>query len=141
MSVFAKSKKHLTILGIRIVSEQTLPEFLQDFQLTVNRVQISCVIFLFGTYIFSVLYTLIFKAIEFSEISEALTYFVIGIVHSSFLSISIWKRPQIMAFIDDMDDVIEKSVGKKDLNIFDTWKAAFNFFFCRKKTSSDLQRL
>lgn len=113
MSVFIKSKKHLTILGIRIASKQDLPVFLQDFQLTVNRIQILCVIFLLGTYTVAAFYTMIFKANGFSEISEASTYFIIGIVHSSFHSISNWKRPKIMAFMDDFDDVIEKSVSEK----------------------------
>lgn len=117
MSALKKSKKHLTIIGIIIVPKQHLPEFLQDFQLTFNRIQILCVIFLFGTFISTVFCTLIFKANGFSELSEALTYCVIGIVHSSFYFISIWKRPTIMAFMDDLEAVIKKSMFKKLQNL------------------------
>lgn len=113
MSVFKKSKKHLTILGIRIASKQDLPEFLQDFQLAVNRIQILCVTLLFGTFIFTTFCTLTFKANGFAEITDASTYFIIGLVHSSFLSISIWKRSQILAFMDDFDDVIKKRAFEK----------------------------
>lgn len=139
MSAFKKSKKHLAILGIRIASKQEIPEFLQNFQLTVNRIQITCVILLFGTYISTTFCTLIFKANGFAEMSEALTYSIIGIVHSSFLSISIWKRPQIMAFMDDFDDAIKKSVFEnfmKNLPFWKTFKTRLDFFRGRKLSGS-----
>lgn len=130
MSVLKKSKKHLTIIGIRIVPKQNLPEFLQDFQLAFNRIQILCVIFLFGTFSISVFCTLIFKANGFSELSEALTYCVIGIVHSSFYYISVWKRPNIMTFMDDLEETIEKSWFKNHFFLFkfSSFLKSFNFY-------------
>lgn len=141
MSVFEKSKKHLTILGIGIVSKQNLPKFLRDYQLALNRIQISCVIFLFGSYIFTTLYTLIFEANGFSEITEASTYFIIGLVHSSFLSISIWKRPKIMAFMDNLDDVIAKSMFGMFQKSLSIKKAITQLGFRRKWTPSGSHRL
>lgn len=113
MSVFQKSKNHLTIIGIRIVPKQNLPEFLQNYQLIINRFQIFCVIFLFGTFTITVFHTLISEANRFAEISKALTYCIIGTEHSLFYYISIWRRPKIMTFMDDLEDTIEKSVLNK----------------------------
>lgn len=110
MSVFEKSKKFLTILGIRIVPKETLSPILQDFPLTVNRIQILCLTFLIGTYFVTLFCTLIFKENTFSEMTQVLLFFVIGLVHSTFCYISMWKRPKIMAYMDDLEKIIEKSV-------------------------------
>lgn len=81
MPVLEKAKKHLTIIGVKIVSKRNLPELLQQSQLTVNRIQIVVVTFLLGTYFISVLCTLIFKAKGFTELSNALLYCTIGLLH------------------------------------------------------------
>lgn len=136
MSVLKNSKNHLTIIGIRFVPIQNLPAFLQGLQLTINRIQILCVIFLFGTYTFGVFCTLIFKANGFSELSKALTYYVIGIVHSSFYCISIWKRPKIMAFMDDLEETIKKSLFQR-ISKFSKFYGKIFAFLIRKCKSSN----
>lgn len=108
MLTLEKAKKHLTIIGIRIVPRQNLPKVLQHFHLAFNRIQILSVVFLFGTYNITVFSNLIFEANGFSEVSEALTYCTIGCVHSSFYFISTWKRSKIMAFMDDLEATIVK---------------------------------
>lgn len=113
MSVFEKPKKQLTIIGIRVVPKQNLSLRFQDYQLTLNRIQVLCVGFLFGTYIITLFCTLMFKDIGFSGMSQAILYCIIGIVHFSFCFISTAKRSKIMALMDDLDDIIEKSMIKK----------------------------
>lgn len=115
MSVLKKAKKHLTIIGILIIPKSYLPKFLQHYQLILNRIQILCVIFLFGTYCITTFCALLFNASGFSELSESLTYCTIGIVHPSFYCISILKRSSIIAFMDDLEKTIEKSLFKKFL--------------------------
>lgn len=109
MSVLEKTKKHLTIMGIRVIPKASLPECLQPFRLTINRVQILIVTILFGTWIITFFCTLIFEAKKFTEFTNALTYVTVGCVHSSHFYLSLWKYPQIMAFFDDLEEAIEKS--------------------------------
>lgn len=110
MSVLEESKKHLTIIGIRVVLKGSLPQLLQNSRLTINRLQISVVTFLFGTWIISIVCTLVFEAKEFIEFSDSLSYLTTGCVHSSFYCISLWKRSPIMAFINDLEKTIERSI-------------------------------
>lgn len=125
MLVLEKSKMHLTIIGILIVQKLKLPQFFKDYQLILNRIQILCVIFLFGSYCFATFCALKYKASGFSELSEALNYCTIGIVHSSFYYISIWKRSSIIAFMADLEETIEKSMLKNN-SIY------FHIFFLSK---------
>lgn len=119
MALLKNLKKHLAFIGVIVVPKQNLSEFSQNFQLTFNRIQILCVTFLYGTYMTTLICTLIFKENEFAALSAALTYCIIGVVHSSFYYISIWKRSRFLAFMDDLEDTIEKSWLKKNSqNIF-----------------------
>lgn len=113
MSLFKKSKQNLTIVGIRVVPKQNLPSVLQNCQSTINRIQILSLSFLIGTYFVTIFCTMIFKDVGFSEMSQAVLYCIIGFVHSSFCYISMWKRQTIMAYMDDLEKIIERSMTKK----------------------------
>lgn len=108
MLVLEQNKIHLTIIGVRKVPKKSLPEYLQHIHLAINRAQIIFITFLFGTWFISIWCTIL-QAKDFKEFSQAFTYLVIGGVHSSFYYISLWKRTQLLTFINDFERAIEKS--------------------------------
>lgn len=113
MAMLRKLKIHLGIIGVITVPKEDLPDFLKDFQLTLKNIIFLSITSLYGTYMIAVASDLMFKENAFSELSHDITFVIIGLVHCSFYYISFWKSSEFLAYMNDLENVIEKSVCLK----------------------------
>lgn len=109
MSYLANTKKLLSIVGIRLIPKENLPSFFQNSRIAINIVHIALVAISFVTFNVSVLFFLLFDATSFPQFSEAVLFYFVFYLHLTFYSISIWKRSKIISFMDDFEEIIEKS--------------------------------
>lgn len=126
MSYLDNTKKLLSIVGIRLIPKEKLPSFLQNSRIVINIAHIALVAFSFVTFNVSVLFFLLFDATSFPQFSEAVLFYVVFYLHLSFYSISIWKRLEILSFMDDFEKIIEKSELK--IRSERTFLSNFEFF-------------
>lgn len=109
MFVLEKTRKHLTIIGVRPVPEQNFPPFLRSSRNVLNRIHNLFLISSFVTCNISILCFIMFEATTFTQFSEAGMYYFISCLHISFYTVSIWKRSKILCFIDDIEEIIRRS--------------------------------
>lgn len=63
----------------------------------------------FVTYAISILTFIIYKAVSFTEFSEAALFFMVALLHISFYTISVTKREKIFNFMESLEAVIQIS--------------------------------
>lgn len=109
MFTLEKTRNYLTVIGVRPVPEQNFPSFLRNSRKAFNSVHILFLFLSFVTYNISIFCFLMFEATSFTQFSEAGLFYLVGYLHLSFYTVSIWKRSKILSFIDDIEEIIRQS--------------------------------
>lgn len=122
---FATVLCYITILGIKPLPSTALKSFVQNHQLLINKVHISCMFLSLVYYGYSVFGFVIFKAVTFIEYAEAAFYCVAVMLHLASYAIMIWVRDKLFTLVEDSERVIDESVfeskqfAKKEFQKYD----------------------
>lgn len=109
MPVLATPKRHLRMLGIFPVPEHYFPESLRDYRLIFNCVHILFIVVMMMCYSSAMLLFPIFKANTFDEYSESVLFCSVAILRVILYVILFFKKSQLLALLDELDEIVEKS--------------------------------
>lgn len=107
MLIFSTVKWQLTMIGVIPIPEERLPSTFRSFQTPINWIHIIFVWFSLFTFTFSPLLFLFFKACNFTEASEAVFTVSVAVLDLILYSIFIWKRTELLDFIDELENILE----------------------------------
>lgn len=113
MSLWSTTNKYFMIIGIKPLPKKYFPS--STVQMLFNTLHIIFAIITFESYSISIMSFLLFKAMSFTQFSEAGMFYMVAYLHLSFYTISVFKRSKIFSFMDSLEKVIELS--KKFFNI------------------------
>lgn len=107
MSLWSTTKKYLMIIGIKPLPKKYFPS--KSVQMFFNTCHVIFAIITFVTYGASIMFFLMFKAVSFTQFSEAGMFYMVAWLHLSFYLIAVSKRSKIFNFMESLEKVIEMS--------------------------------
>lgn len=123
------------VIGVRPVPEQNFPSFLRNSRKAFNSVHILFLFLSLVTYNISIFCFLMFNATSFTQFSEAGLFYLVGYLHLSFYTVSIWKRSKILSFIDDIEEIIRQSKMNHWKLLPSSEIVSFNWLVCPQEVT------
>lgn len=106
MEILKTAKELLAVLGVIPLREQWLTNRLCKYKILINYLHIGFIFAIMISCFSSLLYFLLFATNEFAEYHECLVIVCYVLFTIVLYAILLWKRMEVMEFIDDMGKII-----------------------------------
>lgn len=116
MLLLNTAKKCLKILGIIPVPQEYLPSKLRKYKDLINHIHLALVFILQLQYLSSVTYFFLVESKTIDKYRESVVLILCNIFILILCLILIWKRWQLITFMEDLELIIEKSKKEKLVN-------------------------
>lgn len=97
------------VFGVMPIPKERLPSALRSFQSIINFIHITIMIILMATYQSGPFGYMFFGATNFYEYTQGVFFIAVTTLHISVFICLLFQRTDLVALMDDLEEMIERS--------------------------------